>query len=212
MDSYSQTLLLMNLVRLLVDMICVTAFALSGVIAARDRKTELDVFGIVIVAVITAVGGGTLRDIILRVPVFWIVEPKFIFLPIVAGVFAFFCIKERPNHNIDLLVNLLDAVGLAYFSVLGTAKSLTLSADPGIAVLMGLMTGVCGGMMRDAYTGQVPFVMRKNGEIYGIASLVAGIIVVTVPGNLGLWLGGLACLVLRLGAMRWKWRLPSVSW
>ena len=176
-----------------VDWICIGAFAMSGVFAARDRKAELDLFGVVVVAVLTAIGGGTLRDIILQTPVFWLTQRDQIYCPILVGVLGFFLTRSRQHHRLDRPVALLDAVGLAYFTVMGTQKALLLGAAPFIAVLMGLMTGVSGGMMRDAYTGQVPYVMRRNTDIYATTSLLGGIVVVLVPGVWGLWLGGLAC-------------------
>ena len=77
------------LVRFCIDMACVAAFALSGVLAARDRKAELDLFGVVVVAVVTAIGGGTLRDVLLDVPVFWLKDTTFIYCPIIAGLLGF---------------------------------------------------------------------------------------------------------------------------
>ena len=155
-----------------VDWVCIGAFAMSGVFAARDRKAELDLFGVVVVAVLTAIGGGTLRDIILQTPVFWLTQRDQIYCPILVGVLGFFLTRSRQHHRLDRPVALLDAVGLAYFTVMGTQKALLLGAAPFIAVLMGLMTGVSGGMMRDAYTGQVPYVMRRNTDIYATTSRV----------------------------------------
>ena len=195
-----------------VDWVCIGAFAMSGVFAARDRKAELDLFGVVVVAVLTAIGGGTLRDIILQTPVFWLTQRDQIYCPILVGVLGFFLTRSRQHHRLDRPVALLDAVGLAYFTVMGTQKALLLGAAPFIAVLMGLMTGVSGGMMRDAYTGQVPYVMRRNTDIYATTSLLGGIVVVLVPGVWGLWLGGLACFGLRVAAIRWKFCLPSARW
>lgn len=201
-----------GMLRFAIDMACVAAFALSGVLAARDRKAELDVFGVVVVAVVTAIGGGTLRDVLLDVPVFWLEDTSFIYCPILAGLVGFVLTRGKPHPNIDLMVTVCDAIGLAYFSVLGTQKALQIGMGPVTSVLMGLMTGICGGMMRDTYTGQVPFVMRKNGEFYATPTLIGCIIVVNVPGTNGLWIGGTVCLALRLAAVRWKLKLPGVSW
>ena len=200
------------LVRFCIDMACVAAFALSGVLASRDRKAELDLFGVVVVAVVTAIGGGTLRDVLLDVPVFWLEDTTFIYCPIIAGLIGFMFTAGRVHPKIDLMVNVLDAIGLAYFSVLGADKALQIGMSPMTCVLMGVMTGICGGMMRDTYTRQVPFVMRKNGEMYATAALIGCVIVVCVPGTEGLWAGGLVCLAIRLAAIRWKIRLPSVTW
>ncbi len=200
------------IIRFCIDMGCVAAFAMSGVLAARAAQAELDIFGVVVVAVVTAIGGGTLRDVLLDVPVFWLEDTSFIYCPIIAGLAGFVLIAGRVHPKIDLMVNVLDAIGLAYFSVLGADKALRIGMGPVTAVLMGLMTGICGGMMRDTYTRQVPFVMRKNGEMYATATLAGCIVVVAVPGTMGLWAGGLLCLILRLCAIRWKIKLPSVNW
>ncbi len=203
---------LFALFRFAVDMACVAAFALSGVLAARDRKAELDMFGVVVVAVVTAIGGGTLRDVLLDVPVFWLEDTSFIYCPILAGLAGFVITKDRVHPNLDLMITVCDAIGLAYFSVMGAVKAQELGMGPVTSVLMGLMTGISGGMMRDTYTRQVPFVMRKNGEFYATPTLLGCIVVVNVPGSVGLWAGGLLCLILRLAAVRWKLKLPGVSW
>lgn len=199
-------------IRFCIDMGCVAAFAMSGVLAARDRKAELDLFGVVVVAVVTAIGGGTLRDVLLDVPVFWLEDTSFIYCPILAGLAGFVFTAGRVHPKIDLIINVLDAIGLAYFAVCGADKALQIGMSPMTCVLMGLLTGISGGMMRDTYTRQVPFVMRKNGEMYAIPALTGCVIVVCVPGTVGLWAGGLVCLFMRLAAIRWKIRLPGVNW
>lgn len=200
------------LIRFCIDMACVAAFAMSGVLAARDRKAELDLFGVVVVAVVTAIGGGTLRDVLLDVPVFWLEDTSFIYCPILAGLAGFVFTAGCVHPKIDLIINVLDAIGLAYFAVCGADKALQIGMSPMTCVLMGLLTGISGGMMRDTYTRQVPFVMRKNGEMYAIPALAGCVIVVCVPGTVGLWAGGLVCLFMRLAAIRWKIRLPGVNW
>ncbi|MDO5536573.1 MAG: TRIC cation channel family protein [Desulfovibrionaceae bacterium] len=203
---------LFDIIRFVVDMGCVAAFALSGVVAVRYCRAELDVLGVIVVAVVTAVGGGTVRDVLLGVPVFWLTDIKFIYCPVIAGLAGFFIIRRRRHHYLEIAVNLLDAFGLAYFSVLGTQKALNLGMGPEAAVLMGVITGVVGGMMRDTYTGQVPFVMRKNGSLYATACIAGNVVVVLWPGTVGLWAGGLIVLALRMSAIIWRIRLPSAGW
>lgn len=196
----------------LVDWFCIGSFALSGVFASRDRKAELDLFGVVVVAVLTAIGGGTLRDIILDLPVFWLEQREQLYCPLVVGIAGFFLTRHNKCHTLDRFVDIFDAVGLAYFVVMGTQKALLVGAAPSIAVLMGVMTGVSGGMMRDAYTGQVPFVMRRNSEIYATTAILGALIVVLLPSAIGMWCGGLSCFLLRVAAIRWKIRLPNTTW
>ncbi len=83
---------------------------------------------------------------------------------------------------------------------------------PDTAVIMGVITGVSGGMMRDTYTGQVAFILRRSGELYATAAIVGNVIVVLMPGAAGLWAGGLVVLALRLSAIRWKLNLPGAGW
>lgn len=195
----------------IVEWLCIGAFTLSGVFAARDHKADLDMFGVVLVGVLTAVGGGTIRDILLSVPVTWMKQPDLLYCPVIVSVVGFFLTRGR-SHQLDKAVLVLDAVGLAFFTVWGTHKALFMGYPWLICMVMGLITGVGGGMMRDAYTGQVPLVMRTSGGIYAIASLIGALVVVLVPYPQGLWAGGLVCFTVRLAALRKHWALPGARW
>lgn len=153
------------------DLAGVAVFAASGVMAARDR--DLDLFGIVVVATLTAIGGGTLRDLLLnRHPIFWIVDTGYlaVILASTAGTVAY--LRFRPLPGISFLV--ADALGLALFAMSGAKLALTAHHPPLIVVLMGTMTGVTGGILRDVITARVPLVLQR--EIYATAA-IAGIVV-----------------------------------
>jgi uncharacterized membrane protein YeiH len=155
------------------DLFGVVVFAISGALEAGRKR--LDLFGTLVIAVVTAIGGGTLRDVILSSrPVFWIADSNYLVVAIGAGALTFVLGQQRgrarPGTATALLV--ADALGLAVFTVLGCQKALALDTPPLVAVIMGMMSGVVGGMIRDVLCGDIPLVLHK--EIYATASLVGG--------------------------------------
>lgn len=153
------------------DLAGVAVFAASGVMAARDR--DLDLFGIVVVAMLTAIGGGTLRDLLLnRHPIFWIIDTRYlaVILASTAGTICY--LRFRPLPGISFLV--ADALGLALFAMSGAKLALAAQHSPFIVVIMGTMTGVTGGILRDVITARVPLVLQR--EVYATAA-IAGIVV-----------------------------------
>lgn len=195
------------------DLAGVVVFALSGVVLACQRR--LDPFGVLVLAAVTGIGGGTLRDLLLGVrPVFWVARPEYLWAIIATVVLALAGL--RYLHRLSRLwLPVLDAFGLALFTVLGAHKALTLHHAGVVAVLMGMLTGVAGGMVRDVLARRVPLVMRR--EIYATASLLGGTLYVAAQ-SLGLalsWSVGLGVgvtLLLRLAAIRWHLSLPVVGW
>ncbi|MBD3611938.1 MAG: TRIC cation channel family protein, partial [Hydrogenovibrio crunogenus] len=158
----------MNLVQTLyyLDLLGTVVFAMTGLLAA-SRK-QLDLFGAIVIAMVTAVGGGTLRDLILDQPVFWVEHNIYIYVVVFSTLFLFFYarIKEIP---VKLLLS-LDALGLAVFSVIGAQKAMALGLSDPIIIMTGVMTGVVGGVIRDVLMGEVPLIFRK--EIYATASFI----------------------------------------
>lgn len=190
------------------DLAGVAVFAVSGVLAARDR--QLDLLGVIVVAAITAIGGGTLRDLILdRHPIFWVTDTWYLMVIIAAALLTVAYVRLRPPPRITLLV--ADTLGLALFALSGTQLAEAAQCPPLIVVLMGTMTGVTGGILRDVITAQVPLILRR--EIYATAAIV-GIAAYLAMHALGLpravaFGGGmLVVVVLRLAALRWRWHLP----
>src|SRR5512141_2272378 len=150
----------------LLDLFGVAVFAITGSLAAG--KKHMDLFGVVVLALATALGGGTLRDLILGAyPVFWISSPTYIFVSTGVALAVFFLARfVRPPAR---ALTFADAFGLAVFTVIGADKAISLGVPGSIAVIMGVMTGVAGGIIRDMLSGEIPLVLRK--EIYATASL-----------------------------------------
>jgi len=190
------------------DLAGVAVFAVSGVLAARDRK--LDLLGVIVVAAITAIGGGTLRDLLLnRHPIFWVTDSWYLLVIIAAALLTVVYVRIRPAPGITLLV--ADTLGLALFALSGAQLAEAAHCPPLIVVLMGTMTGVTGGILRDVITVQVPLILRR--EIYAIAA-IGGIAVylalsaVGLPRSFAFGGGMMVVVVLRLAAIRWRLHLP----
>lgn len=190
------------------DLAGVAVFAVSGVLAARARK--LDLLGVIVVAAITAIGGGTLRDLLLnRHPIFWVTDSWYLMVIIAAALLTVAYVRIRPAPGITLLV--ADTFGLALFALSGAQLAEAAHCPPLIVVLMGTMTGVTGGILRDVITAQVPLILRR--EIYATAAIV-GIAVYLALSAFGLprpfafGSGMMVVVVLRLTAMRWRLHLP----
>jgi uncharacterized membrane protein YeiH len=185
----------------------VAVFSVSGVLAVGDK--QLDLFGALVLGVVTAVGGGTIRDVILGLDVFWVTAPVFLVTAAVAAMLT--VAAERLVALPRRLILFADAAGLALFSVLGAERSLEAGSGYLIATVMGLLTGAAGGMLRDVLAGEIPLVLRR--ELYATAGLAAaaGYLLIraaglgSVPAMMaGVFIG----LVLRLAALRWNLGLP----
>ena len=183
--------------------------AVSGVLAGRGK--QVDLFGVVVLGLVTALGGGTLRDIILDIrPIFWVADSRFVLTAAGCSLVTFFLARYRPLPNRFLL--LADAAGLALFTVVGTEKSLNAGVGPIVAVAMGVMTGTAGGMIRDVLTGEIPFVFRRQIYLYATACLCGALVFVALVAVVNLpvlrLLAAGTTLALRLAAIWWKLHLP----
>lgn len=148
-------------------MVGIVAFSVTGVIAAGKR--DMDLFSIVLLGVVTALGGGTLRDIILDVhPIFWIADLTYLWVSVVAAIVTFFSV--RLVSRLLRLFIYLDAFGMALFTILALERTLSLGYGYTVAVIMGLVTGITGGMLRDILTGRMPLVLGK--EFYATPALL----------------------------------------
>ncbi len=190
------------------DLAGVAVFAASGILAARDQN--LDIFGVLVVADITAIGGGTLRDLLLdRHPIFWISDPSYLTVIMTASVLTVAYLRLWPPPGATLLV--ADALGLGLFALSGAQVAEAKGCAPLIVVLMGTLTGVTGGAVRDMMTAQVPLILRR--EIYATAA-VAGITAYlvlrawAVPLATAVGTGMMVVVALRLLAMRLDLHLP----
>ncbi|MWJ27501.1 trimeric intracellular cation channel family protein [Halomonas sp. ZH2S] len=195
------------------DLAGVVVFALSGVILAC--RTRMDPFGMLVLAAVTGIGGGTLRDLVLGVrPVFWVSDPSYLW--VILATVGLALVGFHYIHRLSRgFLPVADAFGLALFTVIGTHKALLLGSPAMVAVLMGLLTGVAGGMVRDVLARRIPMVLRE--EVYATASIAGGITYVTldalgapfmaiIGGSLAVTLG------LRLAAIHWRLALPVFAW
>lgn len=190
------------------EVIGTVVFAITGLLAAS--RHHLDLFGALVLAMVTAVGGGTLRDLILDVPVFWLNNTEYLYMIIVTTVLVFL---YRRAHVIPMkFLLVLDAIGLAVFTFIGAQKALDMGYANVIAVMMGVMTGVVGGMIRDVLVGEVPLILRQ--EIYATASFFgASVYILSVHYlpwiEVAILLSLLVTLSARLGGVFLGWRLPK---
>lgn len=189
------------------DLLGTIVFAITGLLAAGGK--QLDLFGALFIALVTAVGGGTLRDLILGQPVFWVQHNIYIYLVIGATLFVFFYSK-RSVLPMKLLLY-LDALGLAVFTVLGAQKALALQFSDPIIIMTAVMTGVVGGVIRDVLVGEVPLIFRK--EIYATASFLGAsmfllALKLELPSDLAVVLSIAFILVLRVWAVVYNKSLP----
>ena len=192
----------------LLDLAGVAVFSISGVLAARDRG--LDLIGVIVVAAITAIGGGTLRDLLLdRHPIFWVTDASYLTVIIVSAVMTIIYVRKWPPPGVILLV--ADALGLALFALSGAQYAEAAQCPPLIIIIMGTMTGVMGGIIRDVITARVPLILQR--EIYATAA-IAGVSVylllqaIDVPRVISFGGGMVTVVVLRLIAIRWNLHLP----
>jgi uncharacterized membrane protein YeiH len=184
-------------------------FAISGAVAAV--KYRLDIFGVMVLAFAAGNVGGITRDLLIgAVPPAAISSLNYIGVSILAGLIVFFWDPLVTRHNNTVLW--FDAIGLAFFAVAGAEKALVHGLNPVMAALLGMLTGIGGGMLRDVLVMQIPAVLRS--DLYALAALVGAAIVVgghvlNVNAVATTLVGGLACFALRYMAIRHGWHLPS---
>ncbi len=193
------------------NLLGVAVFAISGALAAGEKR--LDLFGVVVLGVVVAIGGGTLRDLVLgNTPVSWVDNPETVAIAAAAAlatVYLYDLLTRWPNAML-----VADAAGLAVFTVIGANTALALGFDSWVAILAGVLTGTAGGMIRDVLTARVPLILHS--EIYATASLFGAVVyvllaeiepnavaIVTVPM--------IATFALRLAAVYRDWSLPTFS-
>lgn len=184
-------------------------FAISGVLAA-GRK-QLDLLGVMVVATVTAIGGGTLRDLMLnRHPIFWFREPSHLVVITAATLLTLVYLRFRRPPDRSLLM--ADALGLALFSVVGTQVAMAEGLPAVICIIMGVMTGVAGGMVRDILTAEIPLILRR-GHLYATASITGAslyllLVHIGMPRPLPMLAGMVSVVLLRVASMLWGLRLP----
>lgn len=184
--------------------------AASGALAAGRKG--FDLVGVMVIATVTALGGGTLRDLLLDRRVFWIADPANVWVAISASILTIAWVRFRRPPWTALLV--ADALGLALFTMTGTGIAQQLGAAPIVSVLMGTITGVAGGVLRDVLSAEVPLLFRRTETLYATAA-IAGASSYLALESLGLereiaaLAGMLTVAGLRLAAIVWRLRLPA---
>lgn len=198
----------MDVIIHLLDLIGTAVFSTTGALAAGHKR--MDTFGVVILGCVTAVGGGTLRDLLLgRSPVFWVKEPHYLAIAILAAI-ATFIIAHRWKLP-QMALAYADAIGLAVFTVIGFQKGYECTHAYGISIAMGMTTGVVGGILRDVLAGESPLIFHK--EVYASASLAgAGLLALAIhlnwPPTPSIILSILVTLGIRISALHWQLALP----
>ena len=183
-------------------------FALTGVLAVNRRG--LDIFGGVVLGTVTALGGGTIRDLVIAVPVFWLADPNYLLVAVATSVIAFFAAK-RIASGYQLLLY-LDAMGVALVGVQATENVLGLGHGGAVSVSMGVLSGIGGGLLRDVLAARPTLLMSR--EIYATPILVgcalyAGLRHTTIDRGFTLAIAVAVIFIIRAAAIRWHVQMPS---
>ncbi len=192
----------------LIDHIAVLVFALTGALVA-SRK-QMDIFGFALLAAVTGLGGGAVRDTALgTLPMVWVQEPSYLLVCAATAFIGFFFVQHINSRY--TLILWLDSLGLSFFAVLGADKALGAGVDPVIAIMMGVVTASFGGIIRDILGGEIPLILRR--EIYVSAALLGAVTyVILVGAGLSGAVSGVAgfaaCFVLRALSIRYQLSLP----
>lgn len=189
----------------------VAVFAISGALAAG--RLGLDWVGVIVLALVTSLGGGTVRDVLLnRDFIFWIKDPTYIWVVLIAAIFTIIYVRffKPPNNSLKFA----DAMGLALFTIVGAQVAEVEGASTLIVIVMAIITGVVGGVLRDVLTNEVPLLFRSTETIYSVAAL-GGVLVYLLAQALGLdklissLLGTSLVALLRFLAIIYKIKLPA---
>ncbi len=199
----------MENILLVLTYIAVAASAISGSLEAR--KHEMDIVGAVTIAFVTAFGGGTVRDLLLgRTPIFWVVDPWLSIVTFGIAILSFYRLNTISNR----LLAIPDAIGLGLFSILGATYALQLNLSAIVAVLMGVITGIFGGVLRDLLCNRIPNVFRQSTELYATCSFIGTWIFVILKwlhlnALIASIIGAIVIFLMRLLAIRFKVTLPA---
>ncbi len=187
-------------------------FALSGAVLAVQKR--FDIFGVLFLSWVVGVAGGITRDVLIgAVPPATIANWHDFAITIIGGLVVFFAYPAEQLVSHSVLV--LDALGLGLFAVTGAEKAISYGINPVIAAVLGMISGIGGGMTRDVLAGQIPFVLHE--DLYAIAALAAGVIVsvgeaLGLPPLLPMLFGAAVCILLRVMAIFFGWRAPHARW
>jgi len=192
------------------DILGTIAFAISGVLVAIHKK--MDLFGILIIAFVTAVGGGTLRDVLIgQTPVSWMKDMSFTYAILASAVFA--VIFRRKINYLRTSLFLFDTIGIGLYTVVGIEKGVNAGLHPIICIALGTMSACFGGVIRDMLCSEIPVIFRK--EIYATACILGGVSYfllrkLPLDINIVFAIAGTVVIIVRLLAVKFKISLPSI--
>lgn len=193
-----------------IEYVGTVVFAISGIRLAAAKN--FDWFGAFVVGFVTAIGGGTMRDLFLGVTPFWMLSPSYVYCTLLGMIIVL--VFSKKLVRLDTPFFIFDAIGLALFVVIGIEKTLDLNYPFWVAIAMGTITGVAGGVMRDVFINETPLVFRQ--EVYALACVMGGIVFAVCTG---LDYGHEVCellslasvLIVRLLAVKYHWKLPKMK-
>lgn len=194
----------------IIDILGTIAFAISGVLIAINKK--MDLFGILIIAFVTAVGGGTLRDLLIgNTPVFWMEDMTYSYIIIASSIFAII-FRSKINYLRTSLF-LFDTIGIGLYAVVGIEKGVNVGLHPIICVALGTMSACFGGVIRDILCNEIPVIFRK--EVYATACILGGVTYFLlsefpIQDNIVFVIAGAVVIIIRLLAVKFKIALPNI--
>lgn len=201
----------MSLLEIL-NLLGAAVFAVSGVLAAGRKN--LDLLGVLVIAIVTAIGGGTLRDLLLdRHPIFWLHEKEHLAVIVGASLITLVYLRYRRPPERSLLI--ADALGLALFTITGAQVAIGEALPGVIVVIMGVMTGVAGGVIRDVLTAEIPLILRR-GHLYATAAITGAtlyllLLAAGLPRPLPSVLAMTSVVLIRFASILWGLRLPAFA-
>ncbi|WP_299252355.1 trimeric intracellular cation channel family protein [uncultured Lacinutrix sp.] len=194
----------------IIDILGTLAFSISGVLIALNKR--MDAFGVLIIAFVTAVGGGTLRDVLIGdTPVSWMKDMTFAYVVLISTILAVI-FKSKIDYLRKSLF-LFDTIGIGLYTVVGIEKGINAGLHPIICIALGTMSACFGGVIRDILCNEIPVIFRK--EVYATACILGGIVYfiikrLPIEGNLVFIIAGLVVITVRILAVKFKLRLPSL--
>ena len=192
------------------DLLGTIAFAISGVLVAMDKK--LDLFGVIIIAFVTAIGGGSLRDMLIGdTPVAWMRESAYTFT--ILGAVLFAILFQRRLKYLRRSLFLFDSIGIGLYTLVGIDKGLDAGLTPYIGVALGVITASFGGVIRDILCNEIPVIFRK--EIYATACIIGGVsylflLKIPIQDEIAYAIGIIIVITIRLLAVRYEIALPNI--
>tara|TARA_R110000744_G_scaffold10062_7_gene31668 strand:+ start:515 stop:1120 length:606 start_codon:yes stop_codon:yes gene_type:complete len=194
----------------IIDILGTIAFAISGVLVAMDKK--LDVFGVLIIAFVTAVGGGTLRDLLIGIkPVGWLNAPMHLLIIVITVILAILFVKQLKYIKKSLF--LFDTIGIGLYTMVGIEKGLAANLSPVMCIALGTITACFGGVVRDILCNEIPVIFRK--EIYATVCILGGLVYFLliqfpIDNTISYSLAILTIIIMRVLAVRFKISLPNI--